>query len=118
MFDGHVKFLCKKASQKLNALSRVAYQSDLNQRKFLLNVFITSQFFYAPFVWMFHSCKQRHHISRIHEKALRVVYKDYSSSFNELIERENPCKLHDRKLQKLVTEIFTVKINLAPEIMK
>ena len=116
MFDSHVKYLCKKASQKLKALSRVAYQSDFNKIKFLLNAFITSQFFYAPVVWMFHSCKQSHHINRIHEK--RVVYKDHSSSFNEPLEKENSCKIHDRKLQKLVTEIFTVKMNLAPEIMK
>ena len=32
MFDSYVK-LCKKASQKLNALPRVAYQLDFNQRK-------------------------------------------------------------------------------------
>ena len=50
LFDGHVKSLCKKASQKLNALSRVAYQLDFNQRKLLLNAFITSQFSYAPVV--------------------------------------------------------------------
>ena len=30
MLDSHVKSLCKKASQKLNALSRVAYQLDFN----------------------------------------------------------------------------------------
>ena len=39
LFDGHVKSQCKKASQKLNALSRVAYQLDFNQRKLLLNAF-------------------------------------------------------------------------------
>ena len=42
MFDNHVKSLCKKASQKLNSLSRVAYQLDFNQRKLLLNAFIRS----------------------------------------------------------------------------
>ena len=44
MFDSHVKSLSKKASQKLNALPRVAYELDCNQRKLLLNAFITSQF--------------------------------------------------------------------------
>ena len=118
MFDSHVKSLCKKASQKLNALSRVAYQLDFNQRKLLMNAFITSQFSYAPVVWMFHSRKQNHHINRIHERALRVVYKDYNSSFDELLEKDNSLRIHDRNLQKLVTEIFKVKMNLGPEIMK
>ena len=115
IFDSHVKSLCKKASQKLNAFSRVAYQSDFNQRKLLLNAFITSQFSYAPVVWMFHSRKQNHYINCIHERALRVLYKDHSSSFDELLEKDNSCKIHDRNPQKLVTEIFKVKMNLAPE---
>ena len=123
MFDSHVKSLCKKASQKLNALSRVAYQLvayqlHFNQRKLLMYAFITSQFSYAPVVWMFHSRKQNHHINRIHERALRVVYKDYNSSFDELLEKDNSLRIHDRNLQKLVTEIFKVKMNLGPEIMK
>ena len=118
MFDSHVKSLCKKAIQKLNALSRVAYQLDFNQTKFLLNAFITSQFSYALVVWMFHSRKQNLHINRIHERALRVACKDHNSSFDELLEQDNSCKIHHRNLQKLVTEIFKVKMNLAPEIMK
>ena len=118
MFGSHIKSLCKKASQKLNALSRVAYQLDFNQRKLLMNAFITSQISYAPVVWMSHSRKQNHDINRIHERALSIVYKDYNSSFDELLEKYNSLRIHDRNLQKLVTEIFKVKMNLGPEIMK
>ena len=67
---------------------------------------------------MFHSHKQNHHINRIHERALRVVYKDYNSSFDDLLEKGNSLTIHDRNLQKLVTEIFKVKMNLGQEIMK
>ena len=67
---------------------------------------------------MFHSCKQNHLINRIHERVLRVVYKDHSSSFDRLLEKDNSCKIHDTNLQKLVTEMFKVKMNLGPEIMK
>ena len=54
----------------------------------------------------------------MHERALWVVYKDYSTSLDELLEKDNSCKIHDRNLQKLVTEIFKAKMNLVPEIMK
>ena len=47
-FDPHVRSLCKKASQKLNAFARIAYSLKFEQRKLLLNAFITSQFSYAP----------------------------------------------------------------------
>ena len=81
----------------------------------LLNAFITSQFSCAPVVWMFLSSKQNQHINRVQERVLRVVYKDDNSSFDALLEKYNSCKIHDRNLQKLVTEIFKVKINLTPE---
>ena len=47
-----------------------------------------------------------------------VVYKDYNSSFDEILEQDNSYKIHHRNLQKLVTEIFKVKTNLGSEIMK
>ena len=40
-FETHVQSLCKKANQKLNALLRVTWSLNFNQRKLLLNAFIT-----------------------------------------------------------------------------
>ena len=40
-------------------------------------------------MWMFYSRKENHHINRIHERALRVAYKDYNYSFDELFEKDN-----------------------------
>ena len=92
-FEAHVESLCKKASQKLNSLTRMASSSKFKQRKLLLNSFITAQFSYAPVIWMFHSR-------------------------NELLLKDNSFRIHHRNLQKLAIEIFKVKLGLAPEIMK
>ena len=54
-FENHVSSLCKKASQKLHALARVANFMDLAKLKSLMKAFITSQFNYCPLIWMFHS---------------------------------------------------------------
>ena len=43
-FDDHVASLCKKASQKLNALTRVAQYMNLVQRRSIMKAFICSQF--------------------------------------------------------------------------
>ena len=43
-FEPHVKSLCKKASQKLNALARMASSLKFKQRKLLLKAFITAHF--------------------------------------------------------------------------
>ena len=61
------------------------------------------------------SRKQNHYINGIHERALRVVYKDYNSLFDELLEKDNSGKIHDRDLQKLAPEVFMVKMDLTPE---
>ena len=75
-FEPRVESLCKKASQKLNALTRMAYSLKFKQRK-ILNAFLIAQFSYAPVVGMFHSRKLNNRINHINEKATRLVYKDY-----------------------------------------
>ena len=54
-FENHVTSLCKKANQKLHALSRISYYMGLKKYINLMKVFITSQFSYCPLKWMFHS---------------------------------------------------------------
>ena len=69
-FESHITSLCKKASQKLHALTRISYYMDLNKRRNLMKAFITSQFSYCPLIWMFHSRNLNNKINRIHERAL------------------------------------------------
>ena len=70
----------------------------------------------CPVVWMFHSRKLNARINRLHERALRVIYRDFD--FEELLRRDSSITLHQRNLQKLMTEIFKVNTRLAPELMK
>ena len=88
-----------------------------DQRRLILNSFITSHFSYCLIVWMFHSRKLNERINHIHERALRIVYKDYNLSFQELLIEDNTLSIHHRNLQKLVTEILKVKNTLSPEFM-
>ena len=116
-FDEHVSGLCTKASQKLHALSRVAYFMNVNQRRTIMNSFIMSHFGYCPLTWMFHSRKLNNRINKIHEKSLRIVYKDTVSTFDELLERDNSFKIHERNIQALAIELYKVVNGIAPEIM-
>ena len=109
--------MSKKAGQKLNALSRIASCMTFDQRRLILKSFITSDSLYCPIVWMFHSRKLNERINHIHERALKIVYKDFNSSFEELLIEDNSLNIHHRNLQKLVTEIFKVKNSLSPELM-
>ena len=79
-FDEHVSSLCKKASQKLHALARISTYMCSSKLKILMKSFILSQFGYCPIIWMFHSKILDHRKNCIHERALRLAYKDESST--------------------------------------
>ena len=67
---------------------------------------------------MFHNRALNNRINKTHERALRLVYQNKNLSFSELLELDDAVTIHQRNLQDLVTEIFKVKNNLLPEIMK
>ena len=91
---------------------------DLPKRKVLMKAFITSQFSYCPLIWMLHSRTLNNRINNIHERALRLTYQDNQPSFKRLLEKDHSVTVHHKNLQVLVTEIFKVTNNLAPNIMK
>ena len=57
---------------------------------------------------MFHSRQFNNRINKIHERALRLAYKDNKMTFNDLLELDNLVTIHQRNLQILATEIFKV----------
>ena len=68
---------------------------------------------------MFHSRTLNNRINKIHEKALRLVYKNETfSSFDDLLKRDKSVSIHQKNLQILATEIYKTKNYLGPKIMK
>ena len=88
------------------------------EQKVLMEAFITSQFRYFPLIWMLLSWTLSNRIHNIHERALRLTYKDNKSSFKQLLEKDHSVTVPHKNLQVLVTEIFKVKSSLGPDFMK
>ena len=86
--EEYVEGLCKKASQKVSAVARISSLMRFEQRKRIVNLFITSHFSHYPLVWMFHSRRLNNRIDHIHERALKIIYQDYNSSFKELLRKD------------------------------
>ena len=82
-----------------------------------MKAYVASQFGYCHLVWMFHSRSLNNKINSLHERALRITYGDRLSSFENLLKKVS-VSVHHRNIQALTTEIFKVKNNIAPEIMK
>ena len=88
---------------------------NLAQRRSIMKAFICSQFGYCPLVWMFHSRKINNRVNSLHERALRVVYRDYNAT---LLSKDKSVTIHQRNLQLLATEIFKTKKELNGKIME
>ena len=117
-FKEHIEGLLKKSNQKLHALMRVAKHMNKEKLRIIMKTFIESQFNYCPLIWMCHSRGLNSRINRLHERALRVVYKSDNLSFQQLLEKDESFTIHERNLQKLATEMYKVKHNLCPKSMK
>ena len=113
----HVSKLCQKASQKLHAIARISSYLNKNKLRLIMNAFLSSQFGYCPLVWMFHNRRHNNKINRLHERMLKIVYKDYKSSFAELLSEDKSFTVHHKNVQKLATEMYKIKNELCPKIM-
>ena len=118
-FDYQVNTLLKKANKKYHALTRVCNYMGARKRHVLKNAFITSQFSNCLLVWVFHSRTLNNQINKIHEKLLRLAYKNETfSSFDDLLKRDKSVSIHQKNLQILATEICKTENDLGRKIMK
>ena len=113
-FTDHVRKIYKKGNQKLHALSRISKYMDHDKLRILMKTFITSQFNYGQLIWMFHNRTLNNKINKLHEKALRLVYKNENLYFQQLLELDGSVTIHHRNLQKLALEMYKVKNDLTP----
>ena len=81
-FKSHIKSLCRKAAQKIGALSKLLNHLSDSQKKLIFNSLIKSQFNYCPLIWMFCSRTSNNMINKIHE---RLILNDHTSDFDTLL---------------------------------
>ena len=77
------------------------YQSFTRPKKLwiLMRAFIYSQFQYCPLALVFRSRKFNNNINKLHERALRITYRDQSSSFESLLKKDSSTTIHVKNLK-------------------
>ena len=66
---------------------------------------------------MFHNRTLNNRINKLQERALRLVHNDNTSSFCELLQKDNSFTIHHRNIQKLALEMYRAMHRMAPKIM-
>ena len=82
-----------------------------------MKAFIESQFAYCPLIWMFCQRSSNIRINHLHERALRIVYKDNESTFEDLLKKDNSVSIHHKNIRLLGIELYKVKNNLPTHLM-
>ena len=116
-FNDHMYANYKKAGKKLSALSRLCNILPLGKRQLLMKAYIMSQFSFSPLIGMFFSRKMNSKINALHHRALKIVYRDEVSTFDELLIIDNSVTIHQRNIQFLGIELYKVKSGIAPPFM-
>ena len=80
--------------------------------------FIIFQFIYCRFIWMTHSRGLNNKINHIHKQAARIIYKHFSTCFEVLLAKYQAVAIHNPNVQQLVIEIFKMKMEISPVIMR
>ena len=95
-FKSHIEELCRKGIYKLHALRRIRKYLTVEKGKLLANAFITSQFTYAPLIWMFAGKSSVAKICKIHFRTLQIVYNNYDKSYHDLSNFSNDISIHQK----------------------
>ena len=108
-FNEHVSDLMRKGNQKLLALARISRYLNQDKLKIIMRTSIQSQFNYCSLTLMFHRRILNNKINKLHERALRLVYKNENLTFQDLLELDNSATVHQKNLQKLANEMYKAK---------
>ena len=90
--------IIKKASKKVNVLSRITPYMNTAKKRILMNSFFASQFGYCPLIWMSHNHTINNKINGLH-----IVYSDKHSNYEQLLEKDGSVSIHNRNLQILTS---------------
>ena len=113
-FDAHISTICRKASQQLNILKRLgSYLNRLNKLT-IFHTFILSNFNFCPLAWHFCTNKNSKKLEKVQERALRFVYEDYNSSYEELLQKAKVPSLQIRRMRTMALETYKIINKLAP----
>ena len=83
-FDLHISYICKKAAKQINVLSRLSQYLTTETKLLIYKSFVRSNFGYCPIVWHFCSKTSTDKMEKLQYRALRLVYSDFDSSYEEL----------------------------------
>ena len=89
-------------------LKRLGKYSNKLGKLIIYHSFILSNFNFCPLSWHFCSEANRNKIEKIQERALRFIYNDYNSTYENLLMVSKLPTLKVRRLRTMAIEVYTI----------
>lgn len=117
-FDAQVSAICQKAAKQLNVLQRLSKFLSVPTRLIIFKSFIRSNFNYCPIVWHFCSKANTDKLEKLQYRALRIVFNDFTSSYESLLNKVKLPTLHLNRLKTIAIETFKCLHNISPKYIQ
>ena len=99
--------MCKTASQQITVLKPIGqYLKFESKSKAFYHAFIMSVLNFYPLILHFCSIQKSEKLEKISHRALKFVFQDFQSSYEELINKAGTCTLHVSRIRTIAIEIF------------
>ena len=114
-FHQHGSILCRKAGARLRILQRLSSHIDEHYRMTIFRSFVLIN--YCSLVWNFCDTAHTSKMERIQFRALKYIYNDVSTSYEELLARANLPTLELHRKREILVEVFKSVDNISPYIL-
>jgi hypothetical protein len=112
-FDNHIS----EMSRQLNILKRIGKYMNRLGRLTSYYSFILSNSNYCPVIWHYCSEKNSIKMEKIQERALRFIYEDYDSSYEDLLQKSKLPSLKVRRIRTIAIETFKIIHRKSPQYL-
>ncbi len=113
-FSDHILELCKKAGRKVNVLARLSTQLDQNSKCALFYSYIISQFEYCSFILNLCHVKDLRKIEKVQERALRYIYRDFTSNYSMLRSKADRPTMYVHSLRSMLAHVYKIINHITP----
>ena len=112
-FDEYILSQRKKAGRNLNVFVRTWKFLTIKHRRIFMKKFIESQFDYCSLVLMCCNRSCNNCINHLHKRALRIVYNDNVSLFEDLLQRNQSVSARHKNICLLGIELYKARSDVS-----
>ena len=116
-FNNHIRIVCTKANAKILALRRMLNFLTEDCKLAVLRSFIICHFMYCCILLHFGSKVLRDKMEKILYRGLKLVYKDYESSYEQLLNKAKMDNVELVRQKAIICEMFKCLHETGPEYM-